>query len=69
MSQLALSLFTNPPTVHTVKFQYSVGLFSLQAVIFFCKNLLSLILTQEVQGTVRSISKLKRFSSIESDYL
>lgn len=31
MSQFALSLFTNPPTVHTVKFQYSVGLFSLQA--------------------------------------
>lgn len=34
MSQLALSLFTNPPTVRTVKFQYSVGLFSLQAVNF-----------------------------------
>jgi len=35
MSQLALSLFTNPPTVHAVKFQYSVGLFSLQAAHFF----------------------------------
>ena len=35
MSQLALSLFTNPPTVRTVKFQYSVGLFSLQAAHFF----------------------------------
>lgn len=35
MSQLALSLFTNPPTVRTVKFQYSVGLYSLQAVNFF----------------------------------
>lgn len=35
MSQLAFSLFTNPPTVRTVKFQYSVGLFSLQASNFF----------------------------------
>lgn len=38
MSQLALSLFTNPPTVRTVEFQYSVGLFSLQAVIFSSRN-------------------------------
>lgn len=35
MSQLALSLFTNPPTVRTVKFQYAVGLFALQAAHFF----------------------------------
>lgn len=35
MNQLALSLFTHPPTDHTVKFQHSVGLFSLQAVNFF----------------------------------
>lgn len=51
MSQLALSLFTNPPTVRTVKFQYSVGLFSLQVFHFFLQETY-LILTQEVHGTV-----------------
>lgn len=59
MSQLALSLFTNPPTVRTVEFQYSVGLFSLQAVNFFPQETSSLILTQDVKGIRRSISKLK----------
>lgn len=69
MSQLALSLFTNPPTVHTVKFQYSVGLFSLQAANFFPQETSKSNPHTRSMKYILNISRPNRISSTRSDCL